>query len=111
MIQLYRSIWLTDSQRANVSCALNAMQEKSSFMGVSDMPIIKNIETANAITNELSGISQLPRSQQLSSARMSVQIDYPISNEINPSISLSKPVVYDSKHDTRIVNESFQVRL
>ena len=112
MIQLYRCNWLTDVQRSNVLCALNSMQEKSTFMGISDLPLIRNIEP----TTDL-GLLNTSRQANLSSQRKSSintidQTDLLSQQSIGDHISNllnSKPTNLDNKHDTRIVNEAFQV--
>jgi hypothetical protein len=119
-MQLYRSDWLTDTQRTNISCALNAMQEKSLFMGLSDMPMIRGIET---LSSEQVGGSSAKANQSNSSRRSSGvyenSSEYSIStssftssptNNINTG-GVNKNQQLDTKHDTRIVNEAFQVKI
>lgn len=107
MIQLYRCEWLSDPQRSNITCALNAMQEKSTFMGVSDMPVVRNIES---IPNDLYSISKITSAS--ANRRISV-ISTTTNNDTASNIesftNFLKPPILDPKHDTRIVNEAFQV--
>lgn len=109
-MQLYRCDWLSDLQRTNISCALNAMQEKSLIIGLSDMPLIRGIET---LPNE--NISQSNSSFGTSHANLRRQSSTLMdqSNETSTSNNSNNPAVktlhFDSKHDTRIVNEAFQV--
>ncbi|CAF0720089.1 unnamed protein product [Brachionus calyciflorus] len=102
MVQLFRCDWITDIQRSNISCVLNAMQEKSNFMGVTDLPLIKNIEP-------------LPEDQfrnKSESIRSSTIFHSLIPNESTSSgyddLTAFSRSLTDSKHDTRVVNESFQ---
>lgn len=111
MIQLYRCNWLTDVQRSNVLCALNSMQEKSTFMGISDLPLIRNIEPTTDLGLLNTSRQANSSSQRKSSINTIDQVDLSsqstgdhISNLLN-----SKPTNLDNKHDTRIVNEAFQV--
>jgi hypothetical protein len=110
-MQLYRCDWLVDSQRTNISCALNAMQEKSLFMGLSDMPLIRGIET---VSNDSQIGSQTNASSVkiISSRRESSALIDSLNetNSINSNSTSVKTFQLDGKHDTRIVNEAFQVK-
>lgn len=113
-MQLYRCEWLNDLQRSNVLLAINAMSEKSTFMGVNDLPIVRAIETVPLEPGEQKKASMDKRRSslmvpgglpsELSTATFSI--------EDSSSLLYSRPsiVVIDSKHDTRIVNEAFQVK-
>lgn len=108
-MQLYRCDWLNELQKSNVLLALNAMIEKSSFMNVTDLPLIRTIET---LPNELS-LSQ--KNLQASTLRKvsggsNLMLDplSMISDDAN-SLMQIKRLFMDNKHDTRIVNEAFQV--
>ena len=113
-MQLYRCDWLTDTQRTNISCALNAMQEKSLFMGLSDMPLIRGIET---IVNDVTSGSQPNSSiKTVGSSRRESSTNIDALHETNQIISNAnnatvKILQLDGKHDTRIVNEAFQVKI
>ncbi len=96
MIQLYRSASLNESQKSKVWSCLNSMQEKSTFMGVSDMPTIRNIENeliVSAKNKMITGPHDMESKHKklvtLNSAKQAL---------------LEKPPI----NDTRIVNESFQ---
>lgn len=58
LLQLYKAEWLSDTQRTNISCAINAMQDKAPMMGLPDLPIFRHTDSVNfdAITKSL----QLP---------------------------------------------------
>ncbi len=108
LIQLYRCDWLVDTQRTNISCALNAMQEKSMFMGLSDMPLIRGIETVSndstsSSTGKIIGSSRRESSTNIDSLN---EADSIVFNSAN-----IKTLQLDGKHDTRIVNEAFQVEI
>jgi hypothetical protein len=114
-MQLYRCDWLSDTQRTNISCALNAMQEKSLFMGLSDMPLIRGIET---IGNDSTSGSQPNASsiKTVGSSRRESSTNIDPLNETNLITSNAnnatiKTLQLDGKHDTRIVNEAFQVEI
>ena len=111
---------LNDAQRNNVSCALNAMQEKSAFMGVSDLPLIKDIELDALASFDLIEKSA-PAEQQISSnddesIEKNTSLQWTHDNSLMlPSSSSYSPfnvrnMHLESKHDTRAVNEAFQVK-
>ena len=85
--------------RSSISCIFAAMLEKMNFMGVSDMPLPKNLDSIqDEVLNEQKN-----------------QVETEISNYFgNENVSNYSEEFYqskttlDAKHDTRIVNESFQ---
>ena len=52
-MKLSRCLWLNDIQKSNISYTLNIMQEKSSFMGVSDLPMLHHSELNSMLTRSL----------------------------------------------------------
>lgn len=113
-MQLYRCEWLNDLQRSNVLLALNAMAEKSSFMGVTDLPMIRSIEALPLEPGEqpktkksLIRASTIHPSDLSATAIFNIESDSSYMNMF-PRTSI---IAFDSKHDTRIVNEAFQVSL
>lgn len=115
-MQLYRCEWLNEIQRSNVLLALNSMSEKSSFIGVSDLPAVRTIEAVPLEPGEQQEMLAVDRRRaslmvpggilpsELSTATFNID-DSSTLFYGRPSI-----VVTDSKHDTRIVNEAFQVQ-
>jgi hypothetical protein len=103
------------------------MQEKAAFMGIADMPLLRPIDNQEAmITKSL----QMP--QQRRQTLIPNTVDIMVNNEqhhllatrslgqsmtdVTPIIALNhnnhifKPFNFESaKHDTRLVNEAFQV--
>jgi hypothetical protein len=108
-MQLYRCDWLSDMQRSNVLLSLNSMSEKSSFMGVSDLPMIRSIELLPNASDDPKKMSSLGHRKM--PLAPSFPSDLAAFVDENSSIFLSRPsiAIIDSKHDTRIVNEAFQV--
>lgn len=99
MLQLYRCKWLTDLHRSSISCIFAAMLEKMNFMGVSDMPLPKNFDSSQ---DETSNEEKTRAESEISNFR---------ANENNSNYSeeiYQFKTSLDAKHDTRIVNESFQ---
>ena len=103
-MQLYRCDWLNDTQRTSISCALNSMQEKSLFMGLSDMPLIRGIESLNNETN-IGG----NKSRRSSSIILETLSDLGSSVSGTSAANSIRVLNIDTKHDTRVVNEAFQV--
>jgi hypothetical protein len=102
------------------------MQEKSAFIGVSDLPLIKDIEIESLMDFEPLTIpdTNYTSSQNNNSSFENVSLDQVnknqslnSSNDLNTSfVSLSVYTPYvrtlnfdNNKHDTRVVNEAFQV--
>lgn len=117
-MQLYRCEWLNDIQRSNVLLALNAMAEKSTFMGVTDLPMIRSIEALplepgeqQKMKKSLIRSSTIQPPQDLTSSSSDrFNIDIIDTSYISGVNMLPRPSIsIDSKHDTRIVNEAFQV--
>ena len=139
MIQLYHCHWLSEKQKVNVSFALNAMQDKASFLGCTDMPLLRQIDmNFDLVSRSL----QLPQHRQSSAVNAFADpssfslneqnltylnlnrthatnlndANTPIvipSQQNNNHNFISKMLSFDNKienkHDTRIVNEAFQV--
>lgn len=130
LVQLYHCDWLLESQKSNVSCAITAMQDKASFLGCADMPLIRQIENnLDLVTRSL----QIPQARKMTMhANFSDHATF-APNEITSNRAHIAPVQdvtpllpanscatnfkmqgratsFDSKNDTRIVNEAFQVR-
>ena len=96
MIQLYRSASLNETQKSKVWSCLNCMQEKSTFMGVSDMPTIRNIENESIVSVKNKMITGLHNTESKHKKLVAL-------NSAKAAL-LDKPTI----NDTRIVNESFQ---
>ena len=104
MIQLYRCAWVSESQKSKILNALNSMQEKATFMGVSDMPLVRNIEA----TSTTSGNS-LQASVPVKPIMFDALVNEPVFFATDPRVFASdKTNTLKTKHDTRIVNEAFQ---
>jgi hypothetical protein len=103
MIQLYRSASLNESQKSKVWSCLNSMQEKSTFMGVSDMPTIRNIENESIVVAKnklITDPNDLTSRENFTDFKRKKLIP---ANSAKQAL-LDKPTL----NDTRVVNESFQ---
>lgn len=138
-MQLYRCEWLNEIQRSNILVALNAMSEKSSFMGVSDLPMVRTIETvppettgeqhqhstaktadqrqqvtrhSSMVTSASSTSSTYIHSSEAAVASAVAHFEAGSDRRVSTTMAfLNRPAnaFIDNKHDTRIVNEAFQV--
>lgn len=85
-------------QRSSISCVFGAMLEKSNFMGVSEMPLPKSYDSPEA-------------EQPDEKNRTDSEIPNYFSNDNvfnHPEDTYHSKTSLDTRHDTRIVNESFQ---
>ena len=119
--QLYRCIWLTETQKSNINVAILTMQEKASFMGIVDIPRLEGSSIDNnrilnlrapiqsTILQKLNATtSSFPRNR-LSSIGGALVNPSDI-NQLRARTSTTKTSNYDTlKQDTRLVNEAFQV--
>jgi hypothetical protein len=121
--QLYRCSWLTELQKTNIHVAILNMQEKSSFMGVIDIPRIEGplIDNRPIIAvrpptmpsqiimpkQPLAPVSSYSRNRFSSVVTPLInQNDF---NQVRARFA-TKTSNFDAlKQDTRLVNEAFQV--
>jgi hypothetical protein len=120
MIQLYRCHWLCEIQRNNILCALNSMQERSLYMGVTELPLIKDsdyeldlylpIEYSTPTSNKSSPSTKRKLKKNSSYFHSNDLSNNSTKNLLNQFSNNIKMMSSDNKHDTRVVNEAFQVR-
>lgn len=113
MAQLYRANWLTENQRANILIAINAMQEKAVFMGVADLPIFRHIDPSTDLALGVSSASRAAISvphRRTSNFKLEGDFNNLMNSRNSIVVSnLNSSMIQDYKHDTRVVNEAFQV--
>jgi hypothetical protein len=94
------------------------MQEKSQFMGISDMQIVRNIEPVTNVNDQAAfGILNRHLSPNRASIfqpnrKLSMVASIPCDDLLySPNPTIRTSFTFDNKHDTRVVNEAFQVLL
>jgi hypothetical protein len=90
------------------------MQEKSQFMGISDMQIVRNIEPVINVSDQLGLLNRHLSPTRASifqpNRKLSMVASIPCDDLIySPNPTIRTSFTFDNKPDTRVVNEAFQV--
>ena len=127
LTKLYHCRWLTDARSASVLVALNAMQEKATFMGIADgMPAVHSLAARLELAiddadDADSAAATAPTPPPLPTRHYSLTVEAMSGGGASSLVDnasyqlskarLNKSISIDVRNETRIVNEAFQVRL